>query len=110
MASLEHKVVNLERQVRQLSTEIDLYIAKDKELLARLRGGRGAWRTFRRAEEMSLPSVGGHPFDEPSCTEASATPQKGPTCTATNAPVLRERSNTDSEDRQDADCSDANSI
>lgn len=55
-SSLEARVTALERKVRQLSIDIDKFMARDLELLARLRG-QSVWRALRRVEA-------NHPYDE----------------------------------------------
>ena len=104
VTSLEHRVSALERQVRQLSSDIDRSLAKDRELLARLRSGQGAWRALQRMqqeEDMSIPSLDGHPFDESSVVPApkrrmpqakrelySTTKQEGGCSTSTDQAVV----------------------
>lgn len=88
MGSIEQKVSLLECQIRQLSNDIESYIAKDKELLARLRTGRGTWRALRRAQELSL-----HPYDEPP-PEVLASSRKGGDDSATTDAVVLSQSAT----------------
>ena len=67
-SSLENRLSVLERQLDQLSAEIDQSIAKDQELLARLRSAQGVWRALRRMREQDI-SVG-DPYDESSVATA----------------------------------------
>lgn len=62
---LENRVSALEKQVRQLSTDINRSLAKDRELLARLRSGKGTWRALRNMQQQHDDEVG-HPYDEAS--------------------------------------------
>ena len=123
MPSLEHRVSALEQKVRQLSHDIDIYIAKDKELLARLRNGQSAWRAMQRTDDAySLPSVGGHPFDEPSVARSvrhkplPGTLQQshpdGSAATDQAVVVLTERSVSDQNKAYDTDMTmhDTNSV
>lgn len=89
MASLEGRITDLERRVQLLSKDIDVQLAKDKELLARIRGGQGYSRAMRHEDDFSLPSTGGHPYDEPALDNASS---NGYSSTSTdNAVVLTEK-------------------
>lgn len=112
MTSLESRITKLERKVRELSIDIELFVAKDKELLARLRSGQGCWRAMRRSDDFSLPSLGGHPFDEPTPIQDKAT---GDSSAETDrAVVFAERSNSEQnkaiDQEQDMAHRDTNSV
>ena len=65
---LEQRIFTLERKMRQLTSDIEIFIAKDRELLARLRTGQSSWRAMRRVDEAyCMPSTSAqNPYDEPS--------------------------------------------
>lgn len=63
--SLANRVSDLERRVQQLSTDIDDHISKERALITRIKQRHGMMLLQSRSDEFSLPSVGGHPFDEP---------------------------------------------
>lgn len=93
MSSIENKVTQLERKIKQLSNDIEIYIAKDREILARLRSGCGPWRAILRTEEFSLSH---HPYDEPSLTA-----RKHDTHSATtNGAVVMSRKSSVADERQ----------
>lgn len=90
MGSLVHKVTSLERQIQQLSHNIDSLIAKDRELLARLRSGQQPWRAIRRAKELSL-----HPYDEPSLPGFLAHQERDGSALTDETVVLSDKSLTE---------------
>lgn len=66
---LEQRIFTLERKMRQLTSDIEIFIAKDKELLARLRTGQSSWRAMQRVDEAyCMPSSisSQNPYHEPS--------------------------------------------
>lgn len=65
--SLSNRVSDLERGLQQLTTDIEDHISKERALIARIRKRHGMFLAQFRCppDEFSLPSVGGHPFDEP---------------------------------------------
>ena len=69
--SLESRVSDLEQRVQKLSTDIEDHISKERALVSRIKKRQGTWllSPSRRPspEEYSLPSLGGHPYDEASC-------------------------------------------
>mmetsp|Transcript_12732 Transcript_12732/g.24455 ORF Transcript_12732/g.24455 Transcript_12732/m.24455 type:complete len:217 (+) Transcript_12732:79-729(+) len=58
MTTLERRITDLERRVQQLSKDIDVQLARDKELLARIRSGQGYWRAMHCVDSCH------HPYDE----------------------------------------------
>lgn len=74
-SSLEDRISDLERRVRQLSAEIDVSIAKDQELLARLRSGQGTWRALQRMRDQEdvFSLSGGDPHSDSSVAATTIT-------------------------------------
>ena len=58
MTTLERRITDLESRVQQLSKVIDAQLARDKELLARIRRGQGYWRAMHCVDGSH------HPHDE----------------------------------------------
>ena len=104
--SLEDRVSDLERRLRQLSTDIDFSIAKDQELLARLRSGQGTWRALQRMREHEdvVSWSSGDPHSDSSVAGTSTTEMPQTSLLPDNSPTKSSPSST-TEQQQEGDSS-----